>query len=385
MTEEQDLLYQAEMVESAIPDHEQMLSRLQRRQEKQRRELLVIIALVTVLLGSWLWHALVYSRTPDYALQQILDSIESRDSEEFDRYVKLDAITLVAFDDLTTTLFNYDGALTPKTHKTFLDFYQRIKPQLAQGTAETIRRYVNSGQWTLPSGDDLLKGRQLGIDYDRFLERSQLRNTEFVALDSVAVSSDKTDEAVAKVKIRDKYTGLEFLLQVLLERQSDGHWSVVALENYRDYLSAVTGIQIADIAAYIEATQPVVDEYNDRFLNQRDRFRSIVKKGRPLSKNQISQMKKLILGETIPDLKARQEKLNSFDIRAGSQYLSSLRRQSTELSIAAWQHLITGLENEDYSELNLAETLHKQMLEVDLRIEDVINHNTVSQEMPVVP
>ncbi len=382
---EQDLLYQAEKVQASVPDSEPLLSRFRRRQQKQRQELLLIIAVVTVLLGGLLWHSLIYSRTPDYAMKQILESLESRDSETFDRYVKLDAIMLVAFDDLTTTLFNYDEALTPETHRSFLDFYQRIKPQLAHGTAETIRRYVASGEWTLPSGQDLLKGRQLGIDYDRFLERSQLRNTEFVALDSVTVNVDKTDEAVAKVKIRDKYTGVDFALQVLLERQSDGHWSVVALENYRDYLSVVTSLQIAAITAYIEATQPVVDEYNDRFLDQRTRFRNIVRQGRPLSDGQIRQVKQLILGETIPDLKSRQEKLNSFDIRAGSQYLSSLRRQSTELSITAWLHLIAGLEKEDYSELNLAETLHKQMLEVDLRIEDIINHSTVSQEMPVVP
>ncbi len=382
---EQDLLYQAEKVQASVPDSEPLLSRFRRRQQKQRQELLLIIAVVTVLLGGLLWHSLIHSRTPDYAMKQILESLESRDSETFDRYVKLDAIMLVAFDDLIATLFNYDEALTPETHRSFLDFYQRIKPQLAQGTAETIRRYVASGEWTLPSGQDLLKGRQLGIDYDRFLERSQLRNTEFVALDSVTVNVDKTDEAVARVKIRDRYTGVDFALQVLLERQSDGHWSVVALENYRDYLSVVTSLQIAAITAYIEATQPVVDEYNDRFLDQRTRFRNIVRQGRPLSDSQIRQVKQLILGETIPDLKSRQEKLNSFDIRAGSQYLSSLRRRSTELSIAAWLHLIAGLEKEDYSELNLAETLHKQMLEVDLRIEDIINHSTVSQEMPVVP
>lgn len=219
---EQDLLYQAEKVQASVPDSEPLLSRFRRRQQKQRQELLLIIAVVTVLLGGLLWHSLIYSRTPDYAMKQILESLESRDSETFDRYVKLDAIMLVAFDDLTTTLFNYDEALTPETHRSFLDFYQRIKPQLAHGTAETIRRYVASGEWTLPSGQDLLKGRQLGIDYDRFLERSQLRNTEFVALDSVTVNVDKTDEAVAKVKIRDKYTGVDFALQVLWSGRATG-------------------------------------------------------------------------------------------------------------------------------------------------------------------
>lgn len=382
---EKEFLNSAEDIQAKTADREPLMSRIQRRRKKQRRELILIIAAFTILLGGWLWRSIVYARTPDYALKQISEALENRDLEKFDRYVKLDAITMVAYDDLTSTLFKYDHSLTPSTHKNFLDFYQHIKPQLAQGTAETIRRYVSSGEWTPPTGSDLLKGRQLGIDYDRFLERSQLRNTELISLESVTVNSNKTDEAVGKIKIRDKYTGTAFTMDVLLERQNDGHWSVIALENYRDYLAAVTDKQIADITAYIEATQPVVDEYNERFIDQRARFRSIVRQGRPMSSSQISQMKQLILGETVPDLKSRQEKLNSYNIRAGSQYLSSLRRQSTDLSIAAWVHLIAGLEKEDYNELNLAETLHKQMLEIDLRIEDIINHNTVSQEMPVVP
>lgn len=382
---EKEFLNSAEDIQAKTADREPLMSRIQRRRKKQRRELILIIAAFTILLGGWLWRSIVYARTPDYALKQISEALENRDLEKFDRYVKLDAITMVAYDDLTSTLFKYDHSLTPSTHKNFLDFYQQIKPQLAQGTAETIRRYVSSGEWPPPTGSDLLKGRQLGIDYDRFLERSQLRNTELISLESVTVNSNKTDEAVGKIKIRDKYTGTAFTMDVLLERQNDGHWSVIALENYRDYLAAVTDKQIADITAYIEATQPVVDEYNERFIDQRARFRSIVRQGRPMSSSQISQMKQLILGETVPDLKSRQEKLNSYNIRAGSQYLSSLRRQSTDLSIAAWVHLIAGLEKEDYNELNLAETLHKQMLEIDLRIEDIINHNTVSQEMPVVP
>ncbi len=382
---EKELLNGAAEMQLRIEGREPLMSRIQRRRKKQRRDLVLIIAVFTILLGGWLWRSIVYARTPDYAMKQISEALENKDCEKFDRYVKLDAITMVAYDDLTTTLFQYDHSLTPQTHKTFLDFYQRIKPQLAAGTADTIRRYVATGEWTLPAAADLLKGRQLGIDYDRFLERSQLRNTELLGLESVTVKNDKTDEAVGKIKIKDKYTGTTFTMDVLLERQSDGRWSVIALENYRDYLAAVTDKQVADISNYIASTQPVIDEYNDRFRDQRNRFRAIAREGRPMSDSQISRMKQLILGETVPDLKARQEKLNSYDIQAGSQYLSGLRRKSTELSIAAWVHLIAGLEKEDYTELNLAETLHKQMLEMDLRIEDVINHNTVSQEMPVVP
>ena len=137
---EKEFLNSAEDIQAKTADREPLMSRIQRRRKKQRRELILIIAAFTILLGGWLWRSIVYARTPDYALKQISEALENRDLEKFDRYVKLDAITMVAYDDLTSTLFKYDHSLTPSTHKNFLDFYQHIKPQLAQGTAETIRR-----------------------------------------------------------------------------------------------------------------------------------------------------------------------------------------------------------------------------------------------------
>ena len=43
--------------------------------------------------------------------------------------------------------------------------------------------------WTenlaVPEGTDILKGRQLGIDFERFIERSQIRNTTLVSIGKV--------------------------------------------------------------------------------------------------------------------------------------------------------------------------------------------------------
>ena len=50
-----------------------------------------------------------------------------------------------------------------------------------------------------------------------------------------------------------------------------------------------------------------------------------------------------------------------------------------------WQSFIKGLKNNDNDAFNAAETLHKQELDIDLRIEDIISHNTVSQAIPAIP
>ena len=98
------------------------------------------------------------------ALEQAQLAWQEKDGEKFKRYVNLGVLTSRAYDDLTIDLFAYDSTLTPQSKVMFEKFYILIKPQLAQGTEETILRRLTEGSWTLPEGADILKGRQLGID-----------------------------------------------------------------------------------------------------------------------------------------------------------------------------------------------------------------------------
>ena len=362
--------------------HEMLRSRLLRRRRQRRREMMIIAGFI-LALGVWLWYFFIYARTPEFALHELQSAVESHDRKTFDRYVNLDLLTMTAYDDLTVDLFKYDASLTDQTKTLFKKFYVLIKPQMAQGTAETIRRYVSSGEWTLPDGSDILKGRQLGIDYDRFLERSQMRNTELVKIGDIKVSGKS---AIAEVHIKDRYTQTPFVLRLNMEQGEDGRWQVCYITNYKDYLDKVAPLQNQDIAGYIAATESVVDAYNQKFTQQRARFHVLTQTtGGRLSTTQAQGVTALLEKEGNPDPKDRQEKLNSFDIRAGSQYLAELRRQSTELTIAMWQSFIKGLKNNDNDAFNAAETLHKQELDIDLRIEDIISHNTVSQAIPAIP
>ena len=154
--------------------------RVEERRHRQHREIFLVIGGFALLLGTWLWYYFIYIRTPDYAMRQLADAVLRHDSAAFDRYVALDRTLDHVYDDLTEDLFLYDSALTEETRSRYQQFYRDIKPQLVQGVAETLHRYVATGEWLLPQGASLTKGRLLGIDFERFLERSQLRNTEVV-------------------------------------------------------------------------------------------------------------------------------------------------------------------------------------------------------------
>ena len=356
---------------------------LRQRRSRQQRRFFLLAVIAAIGIAMSVWYVFFYTKTPEYALQEVQTAMEKRDSERFAHYVNLDLLTSQAYDDLTRDLFAYDATLTPKTRVLFEKFYILVKPELTRGTQEAILRRVDSGLWTLPDGLDILKGRQLGIDFERFLARTQLRNTTLVSVGDV---SHTGTTATADIHIKEDDTDTAFILTVVLEEAEDGHWQVAYIKNYRNYLDTIAPLINDDIANYIDATKPIVDEFNKTFAEQKATFASMNKTtdGR-LSKRQREKIAGFLEEDVIPALKKRQAKLDEVDVPSGAGYLARQRQKSTEVTISAWQHYVKGLREDKPREFDTAETLMKQELAIDLRVDDIIHHTAVSKNIPNLP
>lgn len=77
----------------------------------------------------------------------------------------------------------------------------------------------------------------------------------------------------------------------------------------------------------------------------------------------------------------RQAALDKVNIPAGAQYLTKLRQESTKISIEAWDCFLNGILRDDPSLLNQAESLHKKQIAINTRIESLIEHSTIKQEL----
>lgn len=358
-------------------------TKMQQRHNRFKRQNFVLLFLFATAVGTLIWYFGFFLHTPEYALRQAQTAWQKQDAPTFSYYVNLNILTARAYDDLTVDLFAYDSALTPQTRVMFEKFYILIKPQLTQGTEETILRRLRDGDWSLPGRADLLKGRQLGIDYERFLERSQLRNTSFVSIDKVERHGTT---ALAEITVREDYTRTEFRLVLSMEQAADGHWQVAYIKNYRQYLDTVSPIQNQDIASYIASTQSIVTAYNEMFREQQEQFQTLVKtRNGQLSDNQRKKLRDLIVNSIMPSLRQRQAELDLIAIPPGARYLAAQRRLSTETTLSAWEHFLKGLATNDQSEFDTAEALHKQELAIDLRVDDIIHHTALSKNIPNLP
>lgn len=383
--------------------------RLEARRRRRQRERLFVLTVLFIFLSFALLYQAVYTKTPEYAMREMVDAYRAGDVETFRRHVDLNSITLKAYDDLTSDLFKYDTNLNDRERSLFENFYVLIRRQMCAGAVKVLNTYIDTHEWTLPG--EILKGRQLGIDYDLLLDRSLIRHTSFIELEGVEHNGD---EAVATFSIVEDYSHVPFALKATLKDLDNeslniggsefeifgrkiklpgftfnfggSDWKIVTVDNYRGYLDAVSPILRKNLAEYIDATEEIVYRYNQTFAAAQDTFISLQHSPYGImTTNQREETAAYVKGTLIPALESRQEELDKIPIPQGAQFLAQLRKESTRITILAWQTYIDGIIANSATTIDTAASLHKQELVLDQRIEEIVHNSAVAKNLPELP
>lgn len=379
------------------------------RKRRVKYERLFVLLLLIFGISYGIWHFVSRTKTPVYAMNKIIESVMKGDLETFNKHVDLMAVTTRAYDDLTGDMFKNDEQLSMSDRLLFENFYVLIRPQMCQGAVNVISTKIKTDSWTLP--EEILKGRQLGIDFDLLLERSLIRHTKITGVENIENHGDK---ATADIKIIEENTQTPFTLKVTLENFSnvglqmgseyfelfgetwkfpglnfafdDNSWKLTSVDNYKEYLETVTPILQKDIDAYIDATAEIIDRYNYLFAIEQDNFIVMQRTSSGvMSTGQRERIADYINNTIIPTLKDRQIELDKIEVPSGAKYLTSLRIESTLTTITAWQFYVQGLLENDAAAFETAESVHKQELIIDQRIEEIIKNSAVSRILPDLP
>ena len=383
--------------------------RLAARRRRRRRERLFVLTLFVMALTAAFLYFSVYTKTPEYAMQEMITAYRAGDAATFRRHVDLNSITLQAYDDLTSDLFKYDTQLSERERSLFENFYVLIRRQMCNGAVKVLNTYIDTREWILPGG--ILKGRQLGIDYDLLLDRSLIRHTSLIDLESV---DNQGEEVTATFSIVEDYSQVPFVLKVTLKDLANesiniggnefeifgkkikfpgftfnlagSDWKVVSVDNYRGYLDTVSPLLRKNLADYIDATEEIVYRYNQALAAAQDNFISMQKSPYGIMfANQRVNVSDYVTNTIIPTLENRQAELDQVPIPEGAQFLASLRQESTRVTILAWQSYIKGITENSAADLDMAESLHKQELVLDQRIEEIVHNSAIARNLPELP
>lgn len=382
--------------------------RLYARRRRRRTERVFVLFLLMIAISCVIWYFTSYTKTPAYAMNETFAALQNGDVETFKKHVDLEEITRDAYDDLTGDLFEYDTQLSTRERLLFENFYVLIRPQMCVGAIKVLNTRLETGEWILP--EEILKGRQLGIDFDLLLERSLIRHTTITGVENVKNLGEK---ATAEIKVVEDYSQLPFTLQVTLESGGAGFqfsgsdleifgqtfnfsglsfntgendWKIVSVDNYKEYLSAVAPLLQGDVTNYIASTSEIISHYNDVLSDAQSNFIVLQRSSDGIiDSDRRAEIVNYINQTIIPTLESRQAELDQIHIPAGATYLANLRRSSTVVTIQAWQYYARGLAQNNLADFGTAESIHKQELALDQRIEEIIRNSAVSKSAPELP
>ena len=383
--------------------------RLTERRKRRERERFFTIIFFLLVFGGLFFYFSVYTKTPEYAMREMVEAFRAGDANTFRRHVDLNSVTAKAYDDLTSDLFKYDTQLTDRERTLFENFYVLIRRQMCQGAVKVINTYLDTHEWTLPG--EILKGRQLGVDYDILLDRSLIRHTSLIELEEVEVNDEG---ATATFSVVEEYSQVPFVLKVTIKDLTNdsfniggkdfeifgrkikfpglsfnlggSDWKIVSVDNYRGYLDAVSPILLQNLAEYIDNTAEIVQRYNQQFESEQDVFITLQQSPNGImTQNQRVEVSQFINETIIPALESRQAELDEVPIPQGAQFLASLRQESTRITIMAWKSYIRGITENSAAELDTAASLHKQELVFDQRIEEIVHNSAVARNLPELP
>ena len=381
--------------------------RLEQRRRRRKNERYFVVFLLISIICSFFFYIGVYTKTPEFATQSAQKALVENDSNSFNHYVDLVSVTSKAYDDLTVDLFKYDTQLSERERSLFENFYVLIRPQIAQGAVDIINYKISHDIWTLPDG--ILQGRQLGVDFDLLLERTLIRHTTIKNIGEVEYID--SDRAIIDLDVIEDYTGTSFTLKLEMEKSNSAGWSfggyefelfgrnwkvgtinfnlgttdwrVIGVINYRDYLDKVAPQLRQDLADYIDSTEEIVNRYNEIFRSQQNEFKGLQRTSNGvMSSQQRERIAQYIENNIIPTLQNRQQELDTIAAPNGAIYLSKLRRESTNITVSAWAYYIKGLREDSVEAFDTAESLQKQELAIDQRIEEIVHNSAINRDRP---
>ena len=347
-----------------------------RRQQRRFQNFLAILGLTMIVLlfagvGSYCYYRHVHSA--EYTLEQLQTAFDQRDIDTIHEYIDFESVLGPNYQILTDDIFANDKIYGEKEHTIYQNFYKMIATTLINGTIDCIDKYILTGNWQRFNNDSMLKGRQLGIDYTELANRSLLFNTNFKSLKNLTYTDD--DNAVATILVTDKYTNTEFDLQVQLSKSDDNIWRVVAIPNYKDYLTKISALYRQDINTYLNSTKGDLNKTNVKFKQLQIEFTILAEqfKNNPTTA-QRAVLKSFIDNKIIPAYQDWYNYLQASNIPTGARHLHELRLESTTDSIQAWKAYAVGINDNKPADLAKAERLHQKAMETEQKVTDTINN-----------
>ena len=335
------------------------------------KKTLLAAAGVVVIIGAggaW-WYFSMYTKTPEFALQKIEDSISQNNKDEFYKYVAVNHVLDTAGDALLSGMV--ETAVSPEQdqHIAFTEFSKMFKTPVVNILQTAVDNYVLNGQWI---DDQIEPSSEMGNGV--MLAKAGLTQITFKGVDSLEKVDD--DTAVANVRIFQSEANEDFILHVEMKKNAEGIWQVYEITNVKEFVSFVNEGRKILVKNYIDESNKLASEYDVAIREAEKNVSMAISTGSLGDNNLREELAKIVKEELLVQWQQEKSALESMSVPAAAGTLHKLKLKTCDANISYAENYALWLHTKDLKDLRKAEenlriarTLEKDVKQLSKQME----------------
>lgn len=193
---------------------------------------LTLLALVIIATA---WYFLYFTKTPEYAVNKVRESVVNHDVATFKKHVDLDTLLARAYDDMIAALIASDPKLANDNFsRSFIEGLSKIfKGMVVTEGKDGVLRYVQTGKWERPEDVKPQAGKSPTPNIKDMTKNTGLSDASFKG-----IAYSKKDGKVANIGaiVLLKENNKEVVLDVKMRQLPDGSWQISEISNLKDFI-----------------------------------------------------------------------------------------------------------------------------------------------------
>lgn len=318
---------------------------------KRLKGTLLVAAGIAVMAGagSAYWYFSIYTKTPDYALQKIEESLEKNNKDEFYRYVNMEHMVDSGSDVLLYSMLNTMVSGNEDDKQAAEDLTKMFKAPVSHSLQNAINNFVATGHWI---------EKDTAPDDDMILTKAGVSQIEFLGIDSV--EKDGEDNAVANIRVFQKEAGEEYVLNLLMVKTEDGQWQAYEMVNLGEFIEFVSSSRKAHVQKYMNEANEIMTSYDSEIRDIEKRLHMEVATNSLGDDAFRQELKQIVTEEMLKKWQEEKAALEALDVPVAANTLHKLRLKICDANISYAENYAKWLDDKNIQTIRKAEESMKQ-------------------------
>ena len=262
------------------------------------------------------------TKTPEYTLEVVQESIIKHDKETFYEYVDIDKILETSYGAMIEGVTDSHQNLTSDARDAIKSFTEMIKTPILVTLKATIDSYIETGTF--------IEEDSAGVA--DILKRTGLGKTEFRGTGAVELSKNDS-EATADIKVYHPEIGREFTLKFILTRTDGGDWKITGIKNFGDFTRQIVQVKRGKLAEYLSKSAEITSRHDTIIKAAEKKYGSILSAGSLANTGTREKLKAVMSDEIKSDWVQRRQELSELIVPKEAETLQRLRLKICDLQI----------------------------------------------------